>query len=98
MGLCEDDSLRFEIEGWRFRGGGGLFIDFFRAGALPISSRKSRIALSSSFLFFLSSNSGNKYLEICFGSRSGFPSTISPSASTGQARQIFSSLFHSSSG
>jgi len=95
---CEDDSRRLDNDGWRFSGGGGLPVDFLRGGDLPMSSRKSEMELSTSFLLLLSSTSGSRYLEICFGKRSGLPSTISPSASIGHAMQIFSSRLHSSSG
>lgn len=64
----------------------------------PRSSRKFRIAVSRSFLDVRSSLSGRRWRDICFGSRSGFPSTKSPSASIGIAKTTFSNLFDSSSG
>jgi hypothetical protein len=64
----------------------------------PRSAKKSATALFSSFLDVRSSRPGSKWRDICFGSRSGLPSTISPSASIGIAKTTFSSLLDSSSG
>jgi hypothetical protein len=60
--------------------------------------KKSSMALSISLLDARSSTSGRRCRDIAFGSLSGFPSTVSPSASIGQSSTTFSSLFASSSG
>lgn len=49
-------------------------------------------------LQFLSSLPGSKCLDICFGSRSGFPSTVPPSASMGSVWTTFSNRQASCSG
>jgi len=77
---------------------GGLLIEPLRLFAVPKSSRKSAIASFNTFLDSLSARSGSKCRDICLGSRSGFPSIISPSASIGKAKTTFSSLLDSSSG
>lgn len=77
---------------------GGLVLEAFRRLVEPRSSRKFFIADSRSFLEDRSSLSGRRCLEICFGSRSGLPSTKSPSASIGIARTTFPSLSDSDSG
>lgn len=80
----------FEDEEFRLRG--GLVIEGLRRLVEPSSSRKFSMALSRSFLEERSSFSGSRYRDICLGSRSGLPSTKSPSALIGMAMTTFSSL------
>lgn len=86
----------WDVDECRFNG--GLVIEAFLLFVDPKSFMKLLIASSSNSLDFGSNLSGSRYRDICLGSRSGFPSIKSPSASIGIARTTLSRRFDSSSG